>query len=176
MPADRSMSPRIDPRAWIAPGATVVGEVEIARDASIWFHATVRGDVAPIVIGEGSNIQDSCVVHADHGLPTNIGASVTVGHGAVVHGSIIGDHVLVAMGSVVLSGCRVGGESMIGAGTVLPEGTEVPPGSLVLGVPGRVVRALRPDEIERVRENARTYRDLARSYREGVVPIPGTEA
>ncbi len=172
MSADRSMTPRIDSQAWIAPGATVVGDVEIARDVSVWFHATLRGDVAPIAIGEGTNIQDACVVHADHGMPTNIGASVTVGHGAIVHGSIIGDNVLVAMGSVVLTGCRVGRDSMIGAGAVLPEGMEVPVGSLVLGVPGRVVRALRPDEIGRVRENARTYMELARSYREGAIPIP----
>ena len=172
MSADRSMTPRIDPQAWVAPGATVVGDVEIGRDVSIWFHATVRGDVAPIAIGVGSNIQDACVVHADHGIPTNIGASVTVGHGAIVHGSIIGDNVLVAMGSVVLSGCRVGRDSLIGAGAVLSEGTEVPEGSLVLGVPGRVIRALRPDEILRLRENARTYVELTRSYREGAIPVP----
>ncbi len=158
----------------MAPGAAVVGDVRVARHASIWFHATVRGDVAPIDIGEGSNIQDGCVVHVDRGVPTRIGARVTLGHGAIVHASTIEDEVLVAMRAVVLSGCRVGSHSLIGAGAVLPEGMDVPEGMLVMGVPGRVIRPLRTEEIDRVRENARTYVDLSRAYRNGTVPVTGS--
>jgi carbonic anhydrase/acetyltransferase-like protein (isoleucine patch superfamily) len=170
--SDRALEPRIDPTAYVAPGATVVGDVEIRRDASIWFHATVRGDVAPVIIGEGSNIQDACVVHVDPGRPTRIGASVTMGHGAVVHGSVLEDHVLVAMKAVILTGCRIGRNCLIGAGAVLSEGMTVPEGSLVLGVPARVIRPLRQVEIERVNENALSYVDLARAYREGTIRVP----
>jgi carbonic anhydrase/acetyltransferase-like protein (isoleucine patch superfamily) len=163
---------QIDPTAYVAPGAVLVGEVSLGADASVWFHTTVRGDLAPITIGAESNIQDGCVVHVDRGLPARIGDRVTVGHGAVVHAAIIEDDVLVAMQAVVLSGCRVGRNCLIGAGAVLPEGTEVPAGSLVLGVPGRVVRALRPEEIQRVHDNACSYVNLARAYRDGAIRVP----
>lgn len=163
----------IDPTAWVAPGAALVGDVRVGRDASIWFHATVRGDLEPIVIGDESNVQDGCVLHVDRGRPARLGSRVTLGHGAIVHASIIEDDVLIAMKAVVLSGCRVGRRCLIGAGAVLPEGTTVPPESLVLGVPGRVVRALRPQEIERIEANARSYVELARAYRERIVVCPG---
>ena len=165
----------IDPTAWVAPGAALVGEVSLGPSASVWFHATLRGDIAPIEIGAESNVQDACVVHVDHGAPARIGARVTVGHGAIVHGATIEDEVLIAMKAVVLSGCHVGPRCLIGAGAVLPEGTRVPAGSLVLGVPGRVIRTLRPEEIERVLRNARNYVDLAAAYRSGQV-LPGGPA
>jgi carbonic anhydrase/acetyltransferase-like protein (isoleucine patch superfamily) len=151
----------------VAPGAALVGDVTLGRGASVWFNATVRGDLAPVVVGDESNIQDNCVVHVDDGMPARIGARVTLGHGAIVHAAVIEDEVLVAMKAVVLSGCRVGAGSLIGAGAVVPEETTIPPGSLVLGVPARVVRSLRPDELERVRTNARSYVDLAAVYRAG---------
>lgn len=163
----------IDPTAYVAPGAALVGEVTVGALASIWFQVTVRGDVAPIVIGSESNVQDAAVVHGDPGRPTWIGSRVTMGHGAIVHASVIEDDVLVAMKAVVLSGCRVGRHCLIGAGAVLPEGTEVPEGSLVLGVPGKVVRKLKPEEIERIHRNARSYVELARAYREGRITVPG---
>ena len=163
----------IDPTAYVAPGAVLVGAVTLARHASVWFNATLRGDLEPISIGEESNVQDGCVVHVDRGRPARIGARVTLGHGAVVHASIIEDDVLVAMKAVVLSDCHVGSNCLIGAGAVLPEGTKVPEGSLVLGVPGRVVRALRPEEIERIHANARAYVELARAYRDGVIRPAG---
>jgi carbonic anhydrase/acetyltransferase-like protein (isoleucine patch superfamily) len=163
----------IDPTAYVAPGAALVGRVTLGRHASVWFHATLRGDLAPIVIGAESNVQDACVVHVDSGRPARIGDRVTLGHGAIVHASVIEDDVLVAMKAVVLSGCHVGRRTLIGAGAVLPEGTRVPEGSLVLGVPGRVVRSLRPDEIERIHVNARSYVELARAYREGAVRPQG---
>ena len=157
----------IDPTAFVAPGAALVGDVAIGASASVWFNATLRGDLEAIVVGEESNIQDNCVVHVDVDQPAIIGARVTLGHGAIVHAATIEDEVLVAMKAVVLSGCHVGTGSLIGAGAVLPEGMRVPPGSLVLGVPGRVVRPLRPEESERVRRNARSYVELAAAYRAG---------
>lgn len=172
MSSYRATKLRIDPTAFIAPGAALVGEVIVGRNASIWFNATVRGDLEPIAIGAESNVQDACVVHVDRGRPTLIGDRVTLGHGAIVHASIVEDEVLIAMKAVVLSGCHIGRHSLIGAGAVVSEGTRIPEGSLVLGVPGRVVRALRADEIERIHENARAYVELSRAYRDGVIRAP----
>ncbi|PYT14006.1 MAG: gamma carbonic anhydrase family protein [Acidobacteria bacterium] len=165
----------IDPTAFVAPGAALVGEVSVGRNASVWFNATVRGDMEPIAIGAESNVQDACVVHVDRGRPTRIGERVTLGHGAIVHASVVEDDVLVAMKAVVLSGCHIGRHCLVGAGAVIPEGTRVPEGSLVLGVPGRVVRPLRTDEIERIHANARAYVELSRAYRDGVVRMPKKE-
>ena len=176
MPTFRTTRLTIDPTAFIAPGAMLVGEVSVGRNASVWFHATLRGDMEPITIGAESNVQDACVVHVDHGRPTTIGDRVTLGHGAIVHASVVEDDVLIAMKAVVLSGCHIGRNSLIGAGAVVPEGTRVPEGSLVFGVPGRVVRPLRPDEIDRIHTNARAYVDLSRAYRDGVIRVPGGEA
>jgi carbonic anhydrase/acetyltransferase-like protein (isoleucine patch superfamily) len=165
---DRSFLPTrlsIDPTAFVAPGAALVGSVSLGRSASVWFNATLRGDLDEVTVGDESNIQDNCVVHVDVGMPARIGARVTLGHGAIVHAAVIEDEVLVAMKAVVLSGCHVGRGSLIGTGAVVPEGTKVPPGSLVLGVPGRVMRPLRPDEAERVRRNAESYVALAAAYR-----------
>jgi carbonic anhydrase/acetyltransferase-like protein (isoleucine patch superfamily) len=155
----------VDPTVFIAPGAALVGTVSIGAASSVWYNATVRGDLDAVTIGERSNVQDNCVVHVDRGLPAIIGSAVTLGHGAIVHAATIEDEVLVAMKAVVLSGCRVGSRCIIGAGAVVPEGTTIPAGSLVLGVPGRVVRSLNPGEIERVRANAQSYVDLASAYR-----------
>jgi carbonic anhydrase/acetyltransferase-like protein (isoleucine patch superfamily) len=162
----------IDPSAWIAPGAALVGEVTIGARASVWFQATVRGDLSPITIGEESNVQDQCVLHVERDGPVVLGRRVTLGHGAIVHGAIVEDEVLVAMKAVVLSGCHIGRRSIVGAGAVVPEGTRVPEGSLVLGVPGKVVRPLREDEIARVVRNAASYVDLAAAYRRGEVKVP----
>ena len=127
----------------------------------------------PITLGAESNVQDACVVHVDRDRPTVIGDRVTLGHGAIVHASVIEDDVLIAMKAVILSGCHVGRNCLVGAGAVVPEGTVVPDGSLVLGVPGRVVRALRDDEIERIHRNARAYVELSRAYRDGAIRVPG---
>ena len=162
----------IDPTAWVAPGAALVGEVTIGARASVWFQATVRGDLAPAEIGEESNVQDGCVLHVERDGPVRLGRRVTVGHGAIVHGAVVEDEVLVAMKAVVLSGCHIGRHSIIGAGAVVPEGTRVPEGSLVLGVPGKVVRPLKPEEIERVVRNAASYVALAAAYRGGEVRVP----
>ena len=176
MPDYRKTKLTLDPTAYVAPGAVLVGEVSVGRNASVWFNATVRGDMEPIVIGAESNVQDACVVHVDKGHPTRIGERVTLGHGAVVHASVVEDDVLVAMKAVVLSGCHVGRHCLIGAGAVVPEGTRIPEGSLVLGVPGRVIRPLRPEEIERIHANARAYVELSRAYRDGGIAVPGGSA
>jgi carbonic anhydrase/acetyltransferase-like protein (isoleucine patch superfamily) len=176
MPSFRPTRLTIDPTAFIAPGAALVGEVSLGRNASVWFNATLRGDMEPITIGAESNVQDACVVHVDHGRPTTIGDRVTLGHGAIVHASVVEDDVLIAMKAVVLSGCHIGRNSLIGAGAVVPEGTRVPEGSLVFGIPGRVVRPLRPDEIDRIHTNARAYVDLSRAYRDGVIRVPRGDA
>jgi len=176
MPDYRKTKLTLDPTAYVATGAVLVGEVSVGRNASVWFNATVRGDMEPIVIGAESNVQDACVVHVDKGHPTRIGERVTLGHGAVVHASVVEDDVLVAMKAVVLSGCHVGRHCLIGAGAVVPERTRIPEGSLVLGVPGRVIRPLRPEEIERIHANARAYVELSRAYRDGGIAGPGGSA
>lgn len=158
--------PEVADDAWVAPGAVLVGAVRVAAEASVWFATVVRADTERIEIGPGSNVQDGCVLHADPGRPLTIGAGVSVGHRAVVHGCTIGDDVLVGMGAVVLNGAVVGAGSLLAAGTVVLEGAEIPPGSLVTGVPGKVRRLLTDEEREGVRRNAATYRDLARRYRQ----------
>ena len=161
----------IDETAYIAPSAQIAGAVRIGARASIWFGAVLRGDMERIEIGVESNVQDNCVLHTDWDLPTRLGDRVTVGHGAIVHGSVVEDESLIAMGAVVLSGCIIGRHCIVGAGAVVPEGTKVPDGSLVLGVPAKVIRPLKPAEVERVVQNAAAYVELAAQYRAGKHPI-----
>ena len=162
---DRGIYPeKIDPSAFIAETATVMGDVTVGRESSIWYGAVVRGDTAPITIGERTNIQDGCIVHVAAGQPTTIGDGVTMGHGAIVHGATIGHNVIVAVRAVVLDGAVVGENSIIGAGSVVTEGTVIPPNSLVLGVPGRVVRPVSQEQAERIRSSARNYVEYSRAY------------
>jgi carbonic anhydrase/acetyltransferase-like protein (isoleucine patch superfamily) len=151
--------------AMIAPGAVVVGDVTLHADASVWFHATLRGDVERIVVGAGSNIQEGCTLHADPGFPCEIGSGVTVGHGAVVHGARVGDNCVVGIGAVILNGAVVGDNSIVAAGALLPEGKLFPPNSLLLGVPARVARQLTVEEIEANRATAARYVARQRAYR-----------
>lgn len=148
----------------LPPGARIVGDVSVGPRASVWFNAVLRGDSASIVLGEGSNLQDGVAVHADPGSPVLIGRDVSVGHNAVVHGSTIGDGVLVGMGAVVLNGAVIGENSLIAGGAVVLEGAQIPAGSLVAGVPGKVRRALTPEEIAGIRDNAARYRANAARY------------
>jgi carbonic anhydrase/acetyltransferase-like protein (isoleucine patch superfamily) len=159
----------IDESAYVAPDASLAGDVTIGARASVWFQAVLRGDMAPVVIGDESNVQDGCVLHVDENLPAIIGARVTMGHGAIVHGATIGDDCLIAMRAVVLNGCTVGNNCLIGAGAVLTENMTVPDGSLVLGLPAKVIRPLRAAELERVRSNAREYLNMAAAYRAGTL-------
>jgi carbonic anhydrase/acetyltransferase-like protein (isoleucine patch superfamily) len=159
----------IHPSAFIAPGAVVLGDVTLGRDASIWYNCVVRGDMAPIRIGEETNIQDLTVVHVDEGVPCTVGRRVGVGHRAILHGCTIEDEVLVGMGAVLLNGVSVGSGSVVGAGAVLPEGMHVPVGSLVLGVPARVARSVDEALAERIRRTWEHYVAEARRHRAGTV-------
>jgi len=154
-------------RIFIAENATVIGDVTLADDVNIWFGAVVRADRDSIAVGVGSNIQDNAVVHTTPGFPVRIGAGVSVGHGAILHGCTIEDNVLVGMGAIVLNGAVVGEGSIIGAGAVVTEGKVIPRRSLVLGVPGKVVRETTPEQQEKIVHNAREYIRLAGGYRNG---------
>ncbi|MEO3755924.1 gamma carbonic anhydrase family protein [Streptomyces sp. B6B3] len=160
--------PAVHDEAWVAPGVTLVGKVEIGPRASVWYGTVMRGDMDRIALGARSNIQDGCVVHTDYGIPTVVGEGVSVGHRAVLHGCTVGDEVLVGMGAVLLNGCRIGAGSLIAAGTVVLEGTEIPPGSLVAGVPGKIRRELNEEELARVRLNAEHYLALAASHAKAI--------
>jgi len=152
---------------FIAPTATVIGDVSLGADSGIWFGAVVRGDKDRIEIGNGSNIQDNAVVHTSKGYPALIGKEVSVGHGAILHGCTISDRVLVGMGAIVMNGAVVGEDSVIAAGAVVTEGAVIPPGSVVMGVPAKVVKQATPDQKKGIRRNAESYIALARSYRHG---------
>jgi len=156
----------IDPRAFIAPNATLIGRVTINADASIWFGVVLRGDSAPITIGIGSNVQDNSVIHVDHGKPVVLGDHVTVGHRAIVHGATVHSRALIAMGAILLNEAVIGEESIIGAGAVVTERAVIPPRSLVLGVPGKIVRPVNDKELAYLRHAAASYVDYARQYRE----------
>lgn len=149
------------------------GRVTLGPRVSIWPTAVLRADTDTIDIGEDSNVQDGTVVHVDHGVPTRIGCRVAIGHRAIVHGATIEDDVLIGMGSILLNRVRVGSGSIIGAGAVCPEGMQVPPNSLVLGVPGRVVRETTPEERERIRLTVAAYIALQGEHRAGAFPRLG---
>jgi carbonic anhydrase/acetyltransferase-like protein (isoleucine patch superfamily) len=157
---------RIDPSVFLASGAVVVGDVVIGADASIWFNTVVRGDTAPVEIGSGTNLQDLTLVHVDEGQPAVIGARVTVGHRAILHGCRIEDDVLIGMGAIVLSGARVGAGSLVAAGALVREGQTVPPGSLAVGAPARVVGPVSDAHRLAIERGALHYVALSRSYLE----------
>ncbi len=152
---------------FIAPNATVIGDVLLDAGVSVWFGAVIRADRDVIVIGADSNIQDNAVVHESHGFPVRVGTQVSVGHGTILHGCQVDDRVLVGMGAVLMNGAVIGEGSLIGAGAVVTEGTKIPPHSLVLGVPGWVKRETTPEERESIVANAVTYRRLAGEYAHG---------
>ena len=157
--------PEVDPSAYVAPTATMIGRVRVEADAVVMFGAVLRGDRDAIVLGRGSNLQDNVVVHCDPGSPATIGAGVSVGHGAVIHGCTIGDDVLIGMNATVLNGAVIGAGSLVAGGAVVLEGMQVPARSLVAGVPAKVRRELTDEEVDRIRANAATYRALGEAYR-----------
>lgn len=144
-------------RFWVAPDADVIGRVSLGEDAAIWFGAVLRGDIELITIGARTNVQDLTLVHTDAGQPTTVGEGCTIGHRAILHGCTIGDNTLVGMGAVILSGARIGANCLIGAHALVTEGKEIPDGSLVVGVPGRVLRPLTEAEIAANRASAERY-------------------
>lgn len=160
----------MSPDVFLAPNAVVCGDVTLGQGVNIWFGAVVRGDVAPIVLGEHVNLQDSVVVHCDAAVPQVIEAGVVVGHAAVLHGKRIGADTLVGIGARILSGCDIGPGCLIGAGAVVAPGTVVPARSVVMGVPGKVVRAVTDAEFQNTRTLSARYRDMARRYAAGEFP------
>lgn len=142
---------------FIAPGALVIGDVTLGEESSVWYHSTVRGDDAPITVGKRTNIQDNTMLHVDKGIPLVIGEGCSIGHGAILHGCQIGDNTLVGMGAVILNQAKIGSNCIIGAGALVTQGKEIPDNSLVLGSPGKVVRSLTQEEIEKNQHNAQVY-------------------
>jgi carbonic anhydrase/acetyltransferase-like protein (isoleucine patch superfamily) len=162
----RGREPRLDPTAFVAPGAWVIGDVVLGPDASVWFGAVLRGDSDRIRVGARTNVQDGAVLHTDPGVPCEIGEDCTIGHGAVVHGCRIGNSCLIGMGAVVLSGTVIGDESLVAAGALVPEGKEFPARSLLLGSPVRRLRELTEEDVERlIRPGARNYLRYVDGYR-----------
>lgn len=156
----------VDPTAYIARGAIVLGDVTIGAQSSIWFNAVVRGDTEAIRIGSQTNVQDLCVLHADAGFPCVLGDRVTVGHSAVVHGATVEDECMIGMSAVVMNGAKIGKGSLIAVGAVVTEGTVVPPGSLVMGVPGKVCREVTEANRERIVHAALHYVEQAKKFQE----------
>lgn len=163
--------PQIDPTAWVAPTAVLIGNVIIGPRANIWFGAVLRGDNEPIVVGEGSNIQENSVLHTDMGSPLTIGANCTIGHKAMLHGCTIADGSLIGMGATLLNGAKIGAGSLVGACALVTEGKEIPPGSLVMGAPAKVVRELDAAAQARLLKSAEGYRANAARFANGMVAI-----
>jgi carbonic anhydrase/acetyltransferase-like protein (isoleucine patch superfamily) len=153
-------APRIASTAWVAPGAVVVGDVEIGERSSVWYTAVIRADWGLISVGDRSNIQDGCVLHTVPGLHLSVGSGVSVGHRAVLHGCRIDDDVLIGMGAIVMNGARVGSGSIVAAGALVPEGVEIPPRSLVLGAPGKVRRETTEHELDLISAGAQHYIEM----------------
>lgn len=149
--------PNIDPSVFVAKGAVVIGDVTIAKDCSIWYNATIRSTEAPITIGEGSNVQDNAVIHVSPNFPTTIGSYVTIGHGAIVHGCTIDDNALIGMGAIILNGAKIGKNCIIAAGALIPQNKVIPDNSLVIGLPGKVIRQVTEEEIRKNKQNAEEY-------------------
>ena len=160
--------PTVDASAWVADTARVVGQVELGERVSVWYSAVLRGDGDAVRVGARTNLQDGCVLHADPGFPLTVGAGVSVGHAAVLHGCTVEDDVLVGMGAIVMNGARIGSGSMIGAGALVSPGTVVPPGSLVIGTPGKVRRETTDEERELIALNSAVYLDLLEQHRAAV--------
>ncbi|MFB7598047.1 gamma carbonic anhydrase family protein [Streptomyces sp. NPDC056160] len=158
--------PRVDGEAFVAPTATVVGDVTLGAGASVWYGAVLRGDVEGIAVGAHSNVQDNCTLHADPGFPVRVGERVSIGHNAVVHGATVEDDCLVGMGATVLNGAVIGAGSLVAAQALVPQGMRVPPGSLVAGVPAKVRRELTEEERQGITLNGTMYAELARAHRD----------
>ena len=163
----RGIQPQIHPTAYIDPAAQVIGKVFVGARSSIWPSAVARGDIAEIHVGEETSIQDGTVLHCDFGIPLIIGNQVTVGHLAMLHGCTVEDGCLIGIGAIILNRARIGKGSIVAAGALVAEGKEIPPGSMVMGVPGKIVRVVTPEEQQRTLENAQHYVDRAAEYKAG---------
>ena len=161
-------TPKLDPNSWVASNSVVIGKVELKKDSNIWFNVTLRGDVEPITVGEGSNVQDGSVVHSDPGCPVVIGKNVTVGHLVMLHGCTIGDNSLIGIGAVILNNAKIGKNCIIGAKALITENKEIPDNSLVVGAPGKIIRKVTDDEIKQLTENAKHYQDNWKKYSKSI--------
>lgn len=159
-------APQLHPQSWLAPNATLIGQVVLAAGASAWYGAILRAEAELIEIGAGTNIQDGVTIHVDPGFPVRVGAGVSIGHNAVLHGCTVEDDSLIGMGAVVLNGANIGAGSLIAAGAVVPQGAMIPPRSMVAGVPGKVRRELSEDELSNIRQNALVYQQLVELHRD----------
>ena len=155
----------VDPTAWIAPTAVVLGDVTIGPESTVWYHAVIRGDTDAIRIGRGTNIQDGCVLHADPGVPCTLGDRVTVGHGAIVHGATVEDDCLIGMRAVVMNGAKIGRGSIVAVGAIVTEGTVIPPDSVAMGQPAKVKRQVSEQDLARIRHAAEHYVQAGSVYR-----------
>lgn len=164
------LTPDIAPSAWVAPDANIIGAVTLAADSSVWFGATLRGDNERITLGQGSNVQEACVLHTDMGYPMVIGPNCTIGHKAILHGCTIGEGSLIGMGATILNGAKIGRFCLIGAGALVTEGKEIPDFSLVMGAPGKVVRELDQAARDRLLKSALGYQANARRFAKGLRP------
>jgi carbonic anhydrase/acetyltransferase-like protein (isoleucine patch superfamily) len=161
-------SPELAPSAWVAPGAYVIGDVALGDESSVWYGAVLRGDTEPIRIGDRTNVQDGCILHADPGFPAIIGEGCVVGHKAVVHGCEVGDNCLVGMGATILNGAKIGDGSIVAAGAVVPEGREFPPRSLIVGVPAKRAGDVTDEQAADIERGASEYVERAASHRESL--------
>jgi len=159
-------APQLHPQSWLAPNATLIGQVVLAAGASAWYGAILRAEAELIEIGAGTNVQDGVTIHVDPGFPVCVGAGVSIGHNAVLHGCTVEDDSLIGMGAVVLNGANIGAGSLIAAGAVVPQGAMIPPRSMVAGVPGKVRRELSEDELSNIRQNALVYQQLVELHRD----------
>jgi carbonic anhydrase/acetyltransferase-like protein (isoleucine patch superfamily) len=162
------VAPRLADSAWVADSAQVIGNVVLGEGSSVWFGAVLRGDTETITLGAGSNIQDGSVLHADLGFPMTVGENVTVGHQVMLHGCTIGDESLIGIGATVLNGAKIGKNCLVGAGSLVTEGKQFPDGSMIIGSPARVVKSLTPEQIEGLRLSAHHYIVNAERYRKGL--------
>ncbi|WP_299355677.1 gamma carbonic anhydrase family protein [uncultured Shimia sp.] len=165
------IAPKLDDDSWVAPDANVIGNVTLEEGASIWFGCTIRGDNEPIVIGKGSNVQESTVMHTDPGCPLTIGENCTIGHKAMLHGCTIGDNSLIGMGATVLNGAKIGKNCLIGAGALITERKEIPDNSLVMGAPGKVVRHIDDAAAKGLTGSAKHYQYNMRRFRAGLAEM-----
>ncbi len=163
--------PSVPDDSWVAPSADLIGDVRLGREVGVWFGAVIRADNTPIIIGDRTNIQEGAMLHSDPGAPLTVGEGVTVGHHAILHGCTIGDNVLVGMGATVLNRAVVGADTLIGAGALVTEGKTFPAGSLLVGAPAKVARALSPDEIAGLRVSADHYARRQRDYAAGLTRV-----
>lgn len=167
----KEWAPQVDEKAYIAPGATVIGRVELAAGSSVWPGAVIRGDNEPIVVGENSNVQDGAVLHTDPGCPLTLGRNVTVGHQVMLHGCTVEDGALIGIQAVVLNKAVIGKDSLVGAGAVVTEGKVFPERSLILGAPAKVVRTLTDEDVANLKRNAQVYVERAEEFKQHLTPV-----